>query len=764
LEDRFSLLVVTDKDRVIYATESPNSNRLGQIQGFVLPVRQIMRDEPVFGLINTFQATAGQHSLAVWMHVAITPPEGERVPRFYLSGLYDLRDLQGALDLLDIDQQPLGDDRFLQLIGPEGRVLHDTRRPPGADSAASPSITIPAEAFAETTPDPTPDNPATRQPTEENRPTAGNETEQAGTTTATATATTTSGGNDSAEPEARDQPRNPETAASALDPRSLTQESLPDPEQFTWETRQSDLTDLAVRAVVAKDVLARSADPYAGWLIGLIIFCAILAAAFGFPVAYRALEPFYRILNGAKVWQGGDINYFFRGREQEGEWAELAESMNAIAARMQALAFTRPERDPDAELNEIAQKSASPLAVEAAQVKSLLRGATESDSEGVLIVTPQGRILLANQRFHEVWQTGLAALDAGQIFRILRLTTRKMRNPHEMIGKIRQIVNDPETRRSGEITLLDGRVLSYSTSPYSVGDHIDGRIWRFRDVTSQRSTERHLRENKALLDGLIANVPAALHVKDVNDDFRVVIWNQSCEDIFGIPADEALHKVEKDLFPAKLAQAIRKDDLDAVRRGGVTEKDQQNLTSRTRGSILLRTLRVPLYDEHGAPTHLICLSEDTTSRHHNEQRLRREHSILRGLVDSLPNIISFKTHMGVYLGCNRRFEQLIGKTEAEIVGNMDASLFEDADPPVRLPPLIDAEMLRDGRPRQHRMEVKLPDHEETTMLDTVETPLRGPNGDVWGIIGISRRIRPQQKAQADRSAPSDEGQGTVGNK
>src|SRR3954464_11847575 len=50
------------------------------------------------------------------------------------------------------------------------------------------------------------------------------------------------------------------------------------------------------------------------------------------------------------------------------------------------------------------------------------------------------------------------------------------------------------------------------------------------------------------------------------------------------------------------------------------------------------------------------------------ERLRdqqaREHALLRGLLDSIPDLISFKTPDSVYLGCNKAFEAYMGRPES----------------------------------------------------------------------------------------------------
>lgn len=51
--------------------------------------------------------------------------------------------------------------------------------------------------------------------------------------------------------------------------------------------------------------------------------------------------------------------------------------------------------------------------------------------------------------------------------------------------------------------------------------------------------------------------------------------------------------------------------------------------------------------------------------------LSNERLQLRTLLDTLPDLIWLKDQEGIYLSCNKRFEQFFGASEAEIVGKTD---------------------------------------------------------------------------------------------
>ena len=52
----------------------------------------------------------------------------------------------------------------------------------------------------------------------------------------------------------------------------------------------------------------------------------------------------------------------------------------------------------------------------------------------------------------------------------------------------------------------------------------------------------------------------------------------------------------------------------------------------------------------------------------------RQQATLRSLIDSLPDLVSYKDPEGRYLGCNDAFARMMGKSKAQIIGHTDIEL------------------------------------------------------------------------------------------
>ena len=135
----------------------------------------------------------------------------------------------------------------------------------------------------------------------------------------------------------------------------------------------------------------------------------------------------------------------------------------------------------------------------------------------------------------------------------------------------------------------------------------------------------------------------------------------------------------------------------------------------------------------------------------NEVKIRTAEAIktsalLSSLIDSIPDIIFYKTRGGTYLGCNTAFCAFTGRPKDKIVGCSDYDFFEreQAD----LFREKDRQMLQQGKAIRNEEWVTYPDGKEI-LLDTLKTPFYGPDNNLLGLIGISRDITEQKRTEKE---------------
>ena len=121
----------------------------------------------------------------------------------------------------------------------------------------------------------------------------------------------------------------------------------------------------------------------------------------------------------------------------------------------------------------------------------------------------------------------------------------------------------------------------------------------------------------------------------------------------------------------------------------------------------------------------------------SQEILRRREQELRSLLDNIPDPVWLKDTQGRYLNCNRAFAQLLGKTEAEIVGRYELDLVS-ADI-ARAFRYNDRVALGSQQPYRHEQWLVAADG-KLHMLDTLKLAVRDLHEQTYGILGIGRDI------------------------
>lgn len=127
------------------------------------------------------------------------------------------------------------------------------------------------------------------------------------------------------------------------------------------------------------------------------------------------------------------------------------------------------------------------------------------------------------------------------------------------------------------------------------------------------------------------------------------------------------------------------------------------------------------------------------------EELRKTSSLLRALRDGIPDLIFYKDKRGVYLGCNQAFCDFVGKEkEADVIGITDYDMFDqDLASFFRNKDTI---MLKANNSKRNDEEAAYPSGKKV-LLDTLKTPFRDTEGNIIGLIGISRDITERKRLE-----------------
>ena len=141
---------------------------------------------------------------------------------------------------------------------------------------------------------------------------------------------------------------------------------------------------------------------------------------------------------------------------------------------------------------------------------------------------------------------------------------------------------------------------------------------------------------------------------------------------------------------------------------------------------------------------------DITERKRAEEALRAERNILRTLIDNLPDNIYVKDAESRFILNNTAHLHNLGVTsQVEALGKTDLDIFPRD---LATQYLADEQrIIQSGQPLINREEmVQDQTTGETLWHLTTKVPLRDSQGQVTGLVGISRNITAQKQAEAER--------------
>jgi len=139
---------------------------------------------------------------------------------------------------------------------------------------------------------------------------------------------------------------------------------------------------------------------------------------------------------------------------------------------------------------------------------SLLAATLESTADGILVVDQSRQIKGFNRKFVAMWRIPDSVVASGQDEQLLSFVLDQLQAPETFLAKVHQLYADPTAEANDVVHFKDGRVFDRYSKPQILDGQILGRVWSFRDITSQtklvseleNANQQFARVNKELND------------------------------------------------------------------------------------------------------------------------------------------------------------------------------------------------------------------------------------------------------------------------
>ena len=281
-----------------------------------------------------------------------------------------------------------------------------------------------------------------------------------------------------------------------------------------------------------------------------------------------------------------------------------------------------------------------------------------------------------------------------------------------------------------------------------------GEVSHFIGYISDCTLEKELliEKEKDLIyyQTLIDNLPMLVWLKDKNSNFLAV--NQSFANATTINEPSLI--VGKNDFDVwsdeKLAKKYVHDDK-LVLKSGKSKLVKEKILDKDQIK-WFETFKAPVYNKEKKLLGTLGYAKDITNKFIIEEKMKSQYEQLElektklsTIVSSLPDALWIKDADGKYLTCNKRFEDLYGAKQSEIVGKFDKDFVDE-----KL-----AESFRENDIKAMKSDVPLSNYEELTYSKdghteyshTIKTKVMLNDGSIYGVLGISRDISEIKKYQ-----------------
>jgi PAS domain S-box-containing protein len=255
-----------------------------------------------------------------------------------------------------------------------------------------------------------------------------------------------------------------------------------------------------------------------------------------------------------------------------------------------------------------------------------------------------------------------------------------------------------------------------------------------REIEERKNTERKLTFQAMLLDQIQDRVTAT----DLKGNITYV--NQAECRSFGKPPEELIGMNVKEYGEDPVRGATQQEIIDTTLREGKWHGEVVNIAEDGREVIFDARTQL-IYDEGGNPSGMLGISTDITERKRSEEEAAYEQSLMRLLLDNIPDYIYFKDKERRFVRVSDSFCRLAGYRHGEITGKKDEEVLDIfTDEVTEASKRDDEQVIQTGKPLINKKENRETTDGKTRWFLATKMPWRDTKGNIIGLFGISKDI------------------------
>lgn len=308
--------------------------------------------------------------------------------------------------------------------------------------------------------------------------------------------------------------------------------------------------------------------------------------------------------------------------------------------------------------------------------------------------------------------------------------------------------------REVNVQCADGAVRDYMFFKATFSDDSGfpaGIVGIMLDITRRKQNERDLRERELRFRSVFENSATGMLL--LGPDIKIISANEEFSNIFGYHSNELIGESPFIIsYPEDIPET--RDALDAlITRETDFIRVEKRFKHKSGASIWTYTSVALLRDIDNKPNLFIIQIVDISERKHAEIQIADQKHFLENLMDAIPNPMFYKDNSGVYLGCNKEYQKLLGLPRDRIIGHSIAGIAPATIAENHF--AADRELLLNGGVLSY--EALIPHSNGTIMSMLVyKTTYNSQDGAIAGILGIMLDITELTKAQEELQRAKEE--------
>ncbi|HVY04924.1 MAG TPA: EAL domain-containing protein [Burkholderiales bacterium] len=346
----------------------------------------------------------------------------------------------------------------------------------------------------------------------------------------------------------------------------------------------------------------------------------------------------------------------------------------------------------------------------------------EQASDGIFVLDLQGRYVLANARACE-----LLGYREAELLGASHAITYVQADSHVPENRLDLVKTGELLRYERMVKRKDGSLFPAEFSSRMADTGVIQVI--FHDITERRRAESALRESEEKFRQLIEQASDGIFLSDADGNFLLVnsigaqMLGYAAQEMIGLNGSVTYLDEEREIHARRMREV----------RAGATLSFER-MVKRKDGSTFPSDISIKKL-ENGL---VQVIFRDITERKRADEALASERTLLRTLIDALPDVVFTKDMDGRFTMCNAAAYSHSGfSRESDMLGKSVYDLYEQ-----ELADQYHADDLQTlhGKSVFNREEPGVTATGMPRWFLTIKVPLREAAGKITGLIGVSRDV------------------------